>query len=81
MKSLPGRQKPETLQCNVKDQTDILYLSSSKVFENRDQIKKLIVVSIRKPAADRYRVLGMENIGCRRVVNNDCLSNITPDLG
>ena len=56
-------------------------MCSGKVFENRDQIKELIIVSVRKPAANGYRVLGVENVGCRRVVNDDCLSNVTPNLG
>ena len=71
----------QTSQCNVKNQTDILDLRASKVFKNRNQIEKLIIVSIRKPATDGYRMLGMEDVRCWRIVDDDGLSNVTANLG
>lgn len=33
-----------------------------------------------EPTADGDRVLGVEDIGCRRVVDDDCFSEIAADL-
>ena len=37
-------------------------------------------MSIGKPTADRDSMLGVEDIRCWRVVDNDCFSQITTDL-
>ena len=71
----------QTSQCNVKNQTDVLDLRASKVFKNRYQIEKLIIVSIRKPATDGYRMLGMEDVRRWRIVDDDGLSNVSAYLG
>lgn len=38
-------------------------------------------MSIRKPTADGHSMLWVENIRSRRVVNNDGVFQVTPDLG
>jgi hypothetical protein len=38
-------------------------------------------MSVREPAADWYRMLGVEYIGCRGIINDDCISKVAADLG
>lgn len=38
-------------------------------------------MSIREPRTDRHRVLWVENIGRRRVINDDGFFEVTPNLG
>lgn len=38
-------------------------------------------MSVREPAADGYRVLRMENVRRRRIVDDDCVVDVTPNLG
>jgi hypothetical protein len=38
-------------------------------------------VSIGEPTTDRNGVLGMENVGCWRVVDDDSFAKISSDLG
>lgn len=38
-------------------------------------------MGIRKPAADWHSVLGVEDVGCRRVVDNDSVLEVASDLG
>ena len=38
-------------------------------------------MSIREPTADRNGMLGMENVGCWRIVDNDGFAEISSDLG
>lgn len=68
------------LKRGVKHETHVLDLTARKVFKNGDQVQKFIVVGVRKPAADRYGVLGMEYVRRGRVVNNDGLPEVTTDL-
>jgi hypothetical protein len=56
-------------------------LGTGKIFEDGDKIEELVIMGVREPAADWYRVLRMEYIGCRRVINNNCVSKVTTDLG
>lgn len=56
------RASVQTLQCNVKNQTNVLHLCTSEIFQNGNQIKKLIIMGVREPAADGYRVLRVEYI-------------------
>jgi hypothetical protein len=55
-------------------------LRISEIFEDRDQIKKLIIMGVREPAADGYRVLRVEYIGRGRIINNDSVSEVAADL-
>ena len=65
---------------NVQDHGDILYLGPSKILEYGDEVKQFIVMCVREPAADGYRVLRMENVRSRRVVNDNGFSEITANL-
>jgi hypothetical protein len=56
---------------NVQDHADILDLGPSQILENRDEVQQFIVMSVREPAADGYRVLRVEDVRCRRVVDDD----------
>ena len=38
-------------------------------------------MSVGEPTADRYGVLGVENVGRWRIVNDDGFSEISSDLG
>ncbi len=38
-------------------------------------------MSVGEPTADRHGVLGVEDVGCWRIVNDDGFSEISPDLG
>jgi hypothetical protein len=62
------------LKSYVKYQTDIAHLGPRKIFENRYQIQQLIVMSVRKPAAYRHGMLGVEYVRCWRIVDDDSLS-------
>lgn len=56
-------------------------LRCCKVLENRDQIKQLIVVSVREPATDGNRVLRVEDIGGGGVINDNGFLQVATDLG
>ena len=56
---------------NVQNHADILDLGPSQILENRDEVQQFVVVSVREPAADGYRVLRVEDVGCGRVVDDD----------
>lgn len=75
------RYRVQTSQWNVENQTDVFNLVTSKVLKNRNQIKELVIVSVREPAADGYRVLRMEYIRGGRIVDDDRLSKVTANLG
>lgn len=55
-------------------------LGPSKIFENRNKIKQFIVVCVREPAADGYRVLRVEDVGSRGVVDDDSVPKLTANL-
>lgn len=69
-----------SLQSNIKHQANIADLSSGEVLEDGYQIEKFVVVSIRKPAADRNRVLGMEDVRGGRVVNDYGILEVATNL-
>jgi hypothetical protein len=49
-------------QSHVKYQADIPNLWASQVLEHWNEIEELVIVSIRKPAADRDCMLWVENV-------------------
>ena len=51
-----------------------------QILENGNEIQQLVVVSIREPTSDGNGVLGMEDVGCRGVVNDDCLLQVAANL-
>lgn len=55
-------------------------MRAREVFEHGDQVEKLIVVCVAEPAADRDGVLRVEDVARRRVVDDDGLPQVTPDL-
>ena len=59
---MPEKLELQASQCNVENQTNVFHLCPGKVFEDGNQIEKLVIVGVREPAADGYRVLGMEYI-------------------
>jgi hypothetical protein len=77
---MPQEIKIQRLHRNVEDQTDVFYLCAGKVFEDRNQVEKLVIVGVREPAADGYRVLRVENVRSRRIVDNNRLSEVTANL-
>lgn len=67
-------------QADVQDHADILDLGPSKILENRDKVKQFIVVCVREPAADGNRVLRVEDVGSRRIINDYGFPEITANL-
>lgn len=67
-------------QANVQDHADILDLGPSKILENRNEVKQFIVVCVREPAADGNRMLRVEDVGSRRIVDDDGFPEITANL-
>jgi hypothetical protein len=55
-------------------------LRPSKILENRNEVQQFIVMCVREPAADGYRVLRVEDIGSRGVVNDDGFPKVTTNL-
>lgn len=78
---MPDMLELQTLQCNVKNQTNVFHLRTGKVFEDRNEVEKLIIVGVREPAADGYRMLGVEYVGRRGVVDDDSVSKFAANLG
>jgi hypothetical protein len=68
-------------ECHIKHEADIGHVRPSEILENGDKIEELIVVRIRKPTADGNCVLWVENVGCWGVVDDDCVFEVTSDLG
>ena len=67
-------------QSDVQDHADILDLRPSKILENRNEVQEFIVVCVREPAADGYRVLRVEDIGSWGVVDDDGFPKVTANL-
>ena len=74
-------KKKKTLESDVEDQADVPDSGASQVLEDRDQIEQFIVVRVREPTTDWHGVLGVENVGCRRVVDDYCVFEVAPNLG
>lgn len=69
------------LESDIEDQADVPDSGTSQVLENRDQIKQFVVVCVREPTANRHGVLGVENVGCRRVIDDYCVLEVAANLG
>ena len=78
---MPDMLELQTLQCNVKNQTNVFHLRTGKVFEDRNEVEKLIIVGVREPAADGYRMLGVEDVRSWGVVDDNRFTQITANLG
>lgn len=78
-----GRKKVRDLrsQGDIQDHADVLNLSPSKILEHGNEIQQFIVMSVREPATDGYRVLRVENVGSWGIVDDDRLTEITANLG
>jgi len=79
---ISGIRKVRTRQSqgDVQNHADILDLRSGKILENRNEVQEFIVVCVREPAADGYRVLRVEDVGSRGVVDDDGFPKITANL-
>lgn len=82
MGNLRRKEDPDTevSQSDVQDHADILDLLSGKILKNRDQVKQFVVMCVREPAADGYRVLRMKDVGGWGVVNDDSFSKVSTNL-
>lgn len=69
------------LQSNIQDQAYIANLTAGKIFQNRNQVEKFIIVCVREPAADGDGVLRMEDVRRRRVVNDNGVLEFATNLG
>ena len=67
-------------QGDIQDHADILDLCPSKILKNRNKIKQFIVMCVREPATDGYRVLRVEDVRGGRVVDDDGFAEITANL-
>ena len=68
------------LQTHIKDHADISNLRSCKIFQNRDEIEQLVVMCVAEPTADGDSVLWVENVRCRRVIDDYGLFEISTHL-
>lgn len=58
-----GREmKQGVLESDIKNQADILDDGPRQVFENGNEVQKLIIVGIREPTADGDGMLGVEDV-------------------
>jgi len=55
----------EILQRHVEHQADVPDIGGGEVFQNGDQIEKLVVVGVGEPRRDRDSVLRVEDVRCR----------------
>lgn len=65
---------------DVEDKANISHVGASQVFENGNQVKQLVVVGVGEPATNGDRVLGMENVRRRRVVDDDGVFQVSSHL-
>ena len=63
----------------IQHQANVLDLISSQVFKDRYQIRELVVVSVAEPAADRHRVLRVEDVARWRIVDDDGLWKVSAE--
>jgi hypothetical protein len=68
------------LKSDIKDQADVPHVGASQVFEDGDEVQQLVVVGIREPTADGNGVLRVEDVRCRRVVDDDGVLQVSADL-
>lgn len=68
------------LQSNIEHQADVADLVASEVFKDGYQIEEFVIVGVREPAADRDRVLRVEDVRRGRVVDNNGVLQVTTDL-
>lgn len=66
---------------DVEDKANVPDIVRRQVLEDGDEIQQLVVVRVREPAAYRQRVLGVEYVRRRGVVDDDGVLEIPPDLG
>ena len=71
----------ESLQRDIKDKADVLHVAASKVLEDGDEVEELVVMRVGEPTADGDGVLGVENVRCGRVVDDDGVLEVAADLG
>lgn len=68
-------------ESDIEDQADVLHVGACQVFENWDEVKQLVVVGVREPTADGYGVLRVEDVGRRRIVDDDRVFQVSSHLG
>ena len=72
--------RSEVLQRHVQYQAHISDLRGGQIFQNRDEIHKLVVMSVGEPRWDRHGVLRVEDVWCGWVVNDDGLAKWAANL-
>lgn len=72
--------KETLLKSDIEDQANVPDIRGGQVFENGDEVEQLIVVGVREPAADGDRVLRVEDVRGRGVVDNDRVLQVTAHL-
>lgn len=75
-----GNGERWTLKSDIEDQADVLHVGACQVFENGNEIEQFVVVRVREPAADRNRVLRVEDVRRRRIVDDDGVLQIAAHL-
>ena len=68
-------------ESDIEDQADVADIRAGQVFENGDEIEQLVVVGVREPTADGNRVLRVEDVRRRRVVDDDGVLQVAAHLG
>lgn len=65
---------------DIEHQADVGHVRAGQVLEDGDEIEQLVVVGIREPTADGDGMLRVEDVRCGRVVDDDGVFEVPPDL-
>lgn len=66
---------------DIEDEADVPDVIRRQVLEDGYKVQQLIVVRVREPATYRERMLGVEDVGCGGVIDDDGVFEIPSDLG
>ena len=72
--------RSEILQRHIQHQAYVSDLRGGQIFQNRDEVHQLVVMSVGEPRGNRHGVLRMEYVRRGGVVDDDCLAERTTDL-
>lgn len=67
-------------ESDIKNQADVGNVGASEVFKDGYKVEQLVVVRVGKPAADGNSVLGVEYVGGWRVVDDNGVFQVSPNL-
>jgi hypothetical protein len=65
---------------DVQNQADICDIDSCQILKDGYEVQQFVIVRVGKPTADGHSMLGVEDVGSRRVIDDDCVLKISSDL-